>query len=314
MDQKNRQLGELWLEAMAAERGAADATLQAYGIDLDCYFRFLAARGLFVAEVPKEVVSEYLGYLNSIGYADTTVEGRRAVIRALHRFLLSEQIATDDPTTEMAPMRRRQRLPTVLSVADVNRLLDIAHGLADDASVGLFKRAGYARRVALLETLYASGMRVSEAVSLPARAARTKVAHLLIRGKGDKERIVPLNPKALEAILRWRRLSAEYGTNSGTWLFHSVRDGKKHLSSRAAEIEIKEAAIAAGLPRSDLVTPHVLRHAFATHLLANGADLRVIQTLLGHADLGTTEIYTHVELSRAKSMVIDLHPLNDHSR
>lgn len=314
MDRKNRQLGELWLEAMAAERGVADSTLQAYGIDLDCYFRFLAARDLFIGAVTRDVISEFLGHLDSIGYADTTVEGRRAVIRALHRFLVSEKIAADDPTTDIAPIRRRQRLPTVLSVGDVTRLLDTAHVLADDPSVGLFRQAGYARRVALLETIYASGMRVSEAVSLPARTARTKVSYLLIRGKGEKERIVPLHQKALDAILRWRRLAAEYGTNSGTWLFHAVRDGKKHLSSRAAELEIKDAAIAAGLPRPDQVTPHVLRHAFATHLLANGADLRIIQSLLGHADLGTTEIYTHVELSRAKSMVIDLHPLNDPSR
>jgi integrase/recombinase XerD len=163
----------------------------------------------------------------------------------------------------MAPMRRRQRLLTVLSIAEVDRLLIKAHALADDPSSGLFKQASYARRAALLETIYASGMRVSEAASLRARTACAKVSHLLIRGKGDKERIVPLHAKALDAILRWRRLAAEYGTHSGIWLFHSVRDGKKHLTTRAAELEIKDTAVAAGLSRADLVTPHGLRYALA---------------------------------------------------
>jgi integrase/recombinase XerD len=153
-------------------------------------------------------------------------------------------------------------------------------------------------------------MRVSEAVSLPASAARTKVPHLLIRGKGDKESIVLLHAKALEAMQRWRRLAAEYGTNSGMWLFHSVRDGGKHLTTRAAELEIKDAAIAAGLSRADLVTPHVLRHAFATHLLAHGADLRVIQAFLGHRSLATTAKYLRNATNKvcATSSPLDLLP------
>ena len=308
---RNRRLAELWLDALASERGAADGTLEAYGDDLDCYLRFLGERKADVTQVDQSGIADYLAYLNVRGYADTTIEGRRAVIRALHRFLLAEGIASEDPTKEIAPMRRQMRIPTVLSVQEVTQLLDKAHGLAADASEGAYRQAGYARRAALFETLYASGMRISECVRLPARAARTNNRHLLIRGKGDKERIVPLNETAIEAILRWRKLAQAYGTDSGVWLFHSVRNGARHLSSRAAELEIKEAATAAGLSRAYLVTPHVLRHAFATHLLGNGADLRVIQTLLGHEDLGTTEIYTHVEMTRSKAMVIDLHPLND---
>jgi integrase/recombinase XerD len=291
---RNRQLGELWLEALAAEGGAADATLKAYRNYLDCYVRFLGERGLTVGEATEHIVRDYLGYLGSHGYADRTIEGRRAVVRALHRFLLSEKITADDPAIQMAPMRRQEMLPTVLSVTEVTRLLDTTHAQTENPSIGLFKQASLARRAALLETIYASGMWVSEAVSLPAHAASTNVPHLLIRGKGDKERIVPLHAKALEAIQRWRRLAAEYGTNSGVWLFHSVRDGKKHLTTRSAEREIKEAAVAAGLSRPDLVTPHVLRHAFAAHLLAHGADLRVIKALLGHEKLDTTEIYLNV--------------------
>ncbi|WP_392689417.1 tyrosine-type recombinase/integrase [Bradyrhizobium sp. RDI18] len=288
-------MGELWLEVLAAERGVADGTVKAYVGDLDCYLRFLGRRGLCIVDVRQQVLEDYFGYLNEREYADKTIEGRRTVIRALHRFLVTEGLASEDPTTQLAPMRRRRRIPTALSVEEVGRLLDTAHQAANCASGGLYKRASYARRAALLETLYASGMRISEAVRLPAQAALTKFAHLLIRDRDDKERIVPLHKTALEAIGLWRRLANEYGTSSGTWLFHSVRDGKKHLTSRAAEFEVKEAAIVAGLNRPDLVTPRVLRHAFATHMLANGADMRVVQTLLGHADLETTEIYTHVQ-------------------
>lgn len=307
----NQRLGELWLDALASDRGAADGTLKAYREDLACYLNFLAGRGQALAAVNRSDISDYLAFLDGQGYAETTIEGRRAVIRALHRFLAAERLATDDPTTLLAPMRRRLRIPKVLSITEVEQLLENAHALARDASVGLYRQAGYARRAALFETIYASGMRISEACRLPARAARTNSKLLLIKGKGDKERLVPLNETALTAILRWRRLAGEYGTDSGVWLFHAVRNGSKHLSPRAAELEIKEAAVAAGLNRPDRVTPHVLRHAFATHLLRNGADLRAIQTLLGHEDLGTTEIYTHVEMTRQQAMVVDLHPLND---
>lgn len=308
---RNRQLGEVWIEALAAERGIADNTFEAYGDHLDCYFHFLDARGVPLDQVDVQVVADYLQHLHVAGYADKTIEGRQAVIRGLHRFLISEGIKSDDPTSQLAPMRRTQRLPTVLSIAEVSQLLDTAHALAEQRAKGLFTQASHARRAALLETLYASGMRVSEAVSLPARAARTKVGHLLIRGRGDKERIVLLHNQALEAISRWRALAEEYGTSSGTWLFHSVRNANKHLTSRSAEREIRDAAVAAGLSRPDLVTPHVLRHAFATHLLANGVDLRVIQGFLGHEDLGTMEIYTHVEISRSKALVMDLLASND---
>lgn len=309
--ERNQRLGELWLDAFASERGAADGTLKAYREDLSCYLDFLASRSQSLSAVSRLDIADYLSFLDGKGYAETTMEGRRAVIRALHRFLVAEHVATDDPTTLLAPMRRRQRIPKVLSIAEVELLLENAHTLARDASVGLYRQAGYARRAALFETLYASGMRISEAVRLPARAARTNSRLLLIKGKGDKERLVPLNETAIKAILHWRSLAEQYGTDSGVWLFHAVRNGSKHLSSRAAELEIKEAAVSAGLNRPELVTPHVLRHAFATHLLRNGADLRAIQTLLGHEDLGTTEIYTHVEMTRQQAMVVDLHPLND---
>src|SRR5580704_14524403 len=195
---RNRQLGELWIEALAAKRGVADNTFEAYGDHLDCYFRFLDVRGLDVDHVNVQVIADYLQHLHMAGYADKTIEGRRAVIRGLHRFLISEGIKSDDPTSLLPPMRRRQKLPTVLSVAEVDQLLNTAHALAAQRTKGLFTQASHARRAALLETLYASGMRVSEAISLPARAARTNTGQLLIKGRGDKERIVPLHEKALQ--------------------------------------------------------------------------------------------------------------------
>jgi integrase/recombinase XerD len=301
---RNRHLGELWIGALAAERGIADNTFKAYGDHLDSYFRFLDARGLSVDHVDVEVIADYLKHLNLGGCAPKTIEGRRAVIRGLHRFLVSEGIKSDDPTTEIPSVQCLQKLPTVLSVGEVDQLLSTAHALAEQRNKGLFTQASHARRAALLETLYASGMRVSEAVALPARTARVKTRDLLIRGRGDKERIVPLNEKALKAIARWRALAREYGTSSGTWLFHAVRDSRKHLTSRSAEREIRDAALAAGLTRPDRVTPHVLRHSFASHLFANGADIRAIQILLGQEDIRTTEIYTLVEMSRQRQRIL----------
>ncbi|TKB08697.1 MAG: integrase, partial [Mesorhizobium sp.] len=167
----------------------------------------------------------------------------------------------------------------------------------------------YARRAALFEALYSSGMRITEAVRLPASVLANNGKMFNIRGKGDKERMVPLGSRAVEAMRLWRSLAAEYGVVSPKWLFHSVRDGSKPTSRSAAFRDVRETAEMAGLARPDEVSPHVLRHAFATHLLSNGADLRAIQTLLGHEDIGTTEIYTHVDQRRSIDMVIRLHPL-----
>jgi integrase/recombinase XerD len=183
---RNRQLGELWMETLASERGMADAAHEAYSNYLDCYLGFLGARGLTLEQADQGTVDDYLAYLNPAGYADMTIVGRRAVIHGLHRFLVLEGIRKDDPTDRMAPMRRHVKPPTVVSTDEVNRLLETAHRAADDNSARLFKRASLARRSALLETLYVSGMRISEAVRLPARAARTSTRHLLIRGKGGQ--------------------------------------------------------------------------------------------------------------------------------
>jgi site-specific recombinase XerC len=199
-----------------------------------------------------------------------------AVVRSMHRFLIAEELATRDPTVEVAPMKRPKRLPYTPTFHEVDRLLETAHAQAADVSVGLYRQAGYARRAALLETLYASGMRVTEAVTLPASSVGPKARAMTIRGKGGKERLVPLHDRAVQAIKRWRRLATAAWHTLGQV---AVPCRSRWVSSphrQAALLEIKEAALSAGLRNPDRISRHKLRHAFATQLLANGADLRVI--------------------------------------
>lgn len=307
----NRRLAQLWLDALATELGASAGTLETYTDDLNCYLAWLEDRTLGLDDVTLERVRDYIADLDTRGYAGSTIARRITVVRGLHRFLIAEDLAARDPTATMTAMRRPRKLPFVLSIDATEALLDTAHALAADPSVGRYRQAGYARRAALFETLYASGMRISEALSLPSDAARAGTRMLLVRGKGDKQRLVPLHARAVEAISHWQRLAADYsGGAPSPWLFHSVRNGAKPLTRQAALLEIKEAAVAAGLTSPERVSPHVLRHAFATHLHANGTDLRVLQELLGHAGIETTQIYTHLDTSRLHQMVRDLHPLN----
>jgi integrase/recombinase XerD len=237
---------------------------------------------------------------------------RITVARGLHKFLIAEELGSRDPTAHLSAMKRSRKLPFVLSITETEALLETAHRLAADPSVGLYRQAGYARRAALFETLYASGMRISEALSLPSDAAPPGTRMLMVRGKGDKQRLVPLHDGAIAAIAQWQRLAGAYsGGAPSPWLFHSVRNGSKALTRQAALLEIKEAAVAAGLASPERVSPHVLRHAFATHMHSGGTDLRVLQELLGHAGIETTQIYTHLDTSRLHQMVRDLHPLNE---
>jgi len=308
----NRRLAHLWLDALATELGAAAGTIETYTDDLNCYLTWLEAQNLGLQGVTLEQVRDYMTDLDQRGYAGSTIARRITVVRGLHRFLIAEDLGSNNPTATMPAMRRPRKLPFVLSIDETEALLETAHTLAADASVGLYRQAGYARRAALFETLYASGMRISEALSLPSDAARPGTRMLLVRGKGDKQRLVPLHARAIEAIARWQSLAAEYSRRTPTqWLFHSVRNGTKALTRQAALLEIKEAAVAAGLASPERVSPHVLRHAFATHMHSRGTDLRVLQELLGHAGIETTQIYTHLDTSRLHQMVRDLHPLND---
>ncbi len=307
----DRAMAELWLTALLSEQASSLGTIDTYTDDIETYLTWLAKQGLTLFDVRREDVTAYLGSLIERGFAETTLAKKRSVVRNLHRFMVAEGHSTSDPTTLLEPMKRRRALPLVLSMKEVDQLLDTAHARAADTSTTPFQHASFARRAALFETLYASGMRVSEAVNLPWKAFRNDARMLYVRGKGDKERLVPMHARAVEAIMRWRKAVAAYGVASEKWVFHAVRDATKPLTRVSALEDVKQAALDAGLRRPALLSPHKLRHAFATHLLANGADLRVIQEMLGHADLGSTEIYTHVDISRRQRMVLDLHPLGD---
>src|ERR671912_1623648 len=224
----NHRLAQLWLDALATELGAAAGTIETYTDDLNCYLTWLEAQNLGLQGVTLERVRDYITDLDQRGYAGSTVARRITVVRGLHRFLIAEDLGSNNPTATIPAMRRPRKLPFVLSIDETEALLEMAHTLAADASVGLYRQAGYARRAALFETLYASGMRISEALSLPSDAARPGTRMLLVRGKGDKQRLVPLHPRAIEAITHWQRLAAAYcGGVPSAWLFYPVRNGAK---------------------------------------------------------------------------------------
>lgn len=302
---------ERFVEALASERNSADNTIVTYQDALDVFLGWLNSRGDTLSVVDHTIVVQYARWLGSRGYAEATILNRLSVVRSFFRFLASEGMIAKDPTTLMEPAKQTKPLPYVLSQNDVSLLLSHVSDAAADEHASAFIQASLARRAAIIEILYASGMRVSEAVTVPSTALLRNDRFLMIRGKGGKDRIVPLHDKAVEAARLWRSRAAAYGSASPKWLFHSVRNGLKPLTRQAVYQDIQQAAVGAGLSRPELVTPHVLRHCFATHLLSNGADLRAIQILLGHADLGTTERYTHVDQSRSMQMVRDLHPLSN---
>ncbi|WP_126401960.1 tyrosine recombinase [Blastochloris tepida] len=294
----------------AAERGAAGNTIAAYRRDLDDYAGFLAGRRRPVEQAETNDIRRYLADLDDRGFKATTVARRLSAIRQFHRFLYAEGIATGDPAAVLEGPRRGRGLPKVLSIDQVDRLLVTAHAAAADASHGAAIQVRAARLAALIETLYATGLRISELVALPASAARAAEA-LVVRGKGGKERLVPLTEAAKRAMAHYRALRKQAGAAGGAdkWLFPSFGESG-HLTRQHVARELKALAAAAGLDHR-LVSPHVLRHAFASHLLQNGADLRTVQTLLGHADISTTQIYTHVLDERLAAMVRDLHPLGE---
>ncbi|MBY6089752.1 site-specific tyrosine recombinase XerD [Pseudooceanicola sp. 502str34] len=296
-----------FLEAQAAERGAARNTLLAYGRDLTDAARWLERNGPGLTEAQRADVEGYLVSCEAEGLSRATRARRLSALKQIYRFAFDEGWRGDNPAIQIAGPGRDKRLPKTLTVEDVSALLTAArdHGRTDDDAL---------RNTCLVELLYATGMRVTELVSLPVSAARGDPRMLLVMGKGGKERLVPLSDPARAALARWltTRDAAEEvarlkGKPVSRFLFPSRgKDG--HLTRHRFYLLIKEIALAAGI-NPDRVTPHVLRHAFATHLLAGGADLRAIQTLLGHADLSTTEIYTHVLDERLRDLVETHHPL-----
>jgi integrase/recombinase XerD len=307
--QADDRMVALFLDMLAAERGAGKNTLAAYGRDLADFTACLAA-GRSVATATTDDIRAYLSDLAKRGMQPATVARRLSAIRQLYRFLYAEGQRKDDPAAVLEGPKRGRALPKTLTLAEVDRLLRVAGQSDPQAPPAVRLRA--ARLACLVELLYATGLRVSELVALPASAARRDARVIVVRGKGNKERMVPLNDAAKRAMAEYLALVVETtgGRDAGAkWLFPSFGDSG-HLTRQHFARELKALAAAAGL-RAAQLSPHVLRHAFASHLLHNGADLRVVQTLLGHADISTTQIYTHVLEERLKSLVRDLHPLAD---
>jgi integrase/recombinase XerD len=305
---------DVFLESMSVERAAAANTLAAYRRDLSDYAAHLKGRGRGPLDADLSDVRAYLAKLDGAGLSAATAARRLSALRQWHKFLYGEGLRGDDPSALAESPKARQAPPDVLSVEDVERLLKVAAERRDmcDATgeTPAGARLAAARTACALELLYATGLRVSELVSLPASAARAKADMLIVRGKGGKERPVPLSQAARAAMALYRAAlearSPELAASK--WLFPS--DGESgHLTRQAFARDLKTLAGAAGVA-ADRLTPHALRHAFASHLLRNGADLRVVQELLGHADVATTQIYTHVADERAAAMVRDLHPLS----
>ena len=297
---------EAFLEMMSAERGAALNTLVSYRRDLEDYGGFLARRGSGFESASVEAVRAYLNDLDVRGFAATSAGRRLSALRQLHRFLVSEGVRDDDPTGIIEGPRRPARLPSVLSESQVTLLLDRAREEAEGGgSDAAWLRA--LRLHALVEMLYATGLRVSELVSLKAAVLGKDARMFTVRGKGGHERIVPLTDKARAAVAAHLAARAASKVGDSPWLFPSFGDSG-HLTRQAFARDLKELAARTGIPAAK-ISPHVVRHAFASHLLQNGADLRVVQQLLGHADISTTQIYTHVLEERLRALVVEHHPL-----
>jgi integrase/recombinase XerD len=302
---------ELWistfLQAQAAELGAATNTLLAYGRDLKDFAAWLEHRKTSFEQADRDRIEAYLIDCDAQGLSRATRARRLSAIKQLYRFAFEEGWREANPAIQIKGPGRKKQLPTTLDVAEVDRLLEAARQTGRSP-------ADRIRNTCLMELLYATGMRVTELVSLPVSSARGDPRMLLVLGKGGKERMVPLSPPARDALAVWLEerdkaedVSVEKGGARSKFLFPS-RGKSGHLTRHRFFLLVKELAVQGGVS-PEKVTPHTLRHAFATHLLANGADLRSIQTLLGHADIATTEIYTHVLDERLSELVLEHHPL-----
>jgi integrase/recombinase XerD len=301
---------ESFLEMLAAERGAAKNTLEAYRRDLSALEHFLEQRGITLIRAEPADITAYLRQTSETGLAPASRARALSSMRQLFRFLADEGVVSEDPTRGLAGPKNKRSLPKTLSVAEVERLLDTARERTD--GVGGRDRARALRLHALLEVLYATGMRVSELVSLPRKVLLGDARMLTITGKGGRQRLVPLNTEARAALDRYLAIGEDGDADVSRmlktqWLFPS-KSAEGHLTRQRFAQELKELAIKTGLD-PERVSPHVLRHAFASHLLDRGADLRSVQQLLGHADISTTQIYTHVLQERLKKLVHDHHPL-----
>ena len=306
MTGQGRDWAEAFLEMMSVERAAAKNTLTAYTRDLTDAAGFLSGRGRDLADAAAEDIEAYFAALGARGLAPATAARRRAALRQFYRFVLGEGWRPDDPSRRVEAPRKGRSLPKALSRDEVDRLIAAA-AARDGAPNG----AGGLRLACLVELAYASGLRISELTGLTLAALARDPAYLMVKGKGGKERLAPLNLAARAAVRSYLEVRPAFlpkGDAANPWLFAS-RGRTGRLTPRRVGQLLDEAAADAGIDPVR-VSPHVLRHAFATHLLEGGADLRVVQTLLGHADIGTTQIYTHVAGERLAEVMSARHPLS----
>ncbi|HEY3637191.1 MAG TPA: site-specific tyrosine recombinase XerD [Rhizomicrobium sp.] len=295
---------EAFLDMMAAERGASRNTLDAYRRDLVDFDRWLSAHDSSARHASRDQIRQYLAHLSQSGRAASSQARRLSALRQYFAFLYGESWRADDPTTAIDAPRRAQALPKSLSQGDVEALIGAAREQAAETAEGV-------RLLCMLEILYAAGLRVSELVTLPLAAARSRDAFIIVKGKGGKERLVPVNPSARTAIRNYLVVRDQFlspDVRAGERYLFPSRGASGHLTRRRCHQLLKELALKADIDPEKL-SPHVLRHAFATHLVEGGADLRSVQTLLGHADIATTQIYTHVANERLRATVIAAHPL-----
>lgn len=300
---------EAFLEMMSAERGASENTLSSYRRDLEDAAEFLAASGQGLDNAASAGLSAYMGDIARRGFAASSQARRLSALRQFYRFLYSEGLRPDDPSGTVDNPRKDRALPKVLGEEEVDRLLERAERETADEGPGRMHLSAM-RMHAMIEVLYATGLRVSELVALPVAVARRDERFFIVRGKGGKERMVPLSGKAREALKAWLREREEHPSMAESqWLFPAAsEDG--FMPRQVFARDLKGLAARAGISAAK-ISPHVLRHAFASHLLQNGADLRVVQQLLGHSDISTTQIYTHVLEKRLVELVNGHHPLAD---
>jgi len=287
---------DAFLEMLTVERGAAQNTIASYTLDLGDFAEFAAGRRFTAASADAATCQAYMASLHARGLSARTAARRLSALRQFHLFLLKEDVRTDDPTAQLDTPRLPKPLPKFLAEAEVDALLEAA--ARKPGRPGALARAA-------LELLYATGMRISELLSLPRTALGAKAEVMIIKGKGGKERMVPLSAAAKEAASAL--LAA---TEAKSPHLFPGRDPKRTLTRQAFFLLLKQVALEAGLDPAR-VSPHVLRHSFASHMLARGADLRSLQMLLGHADISTVQIYTHIQTERLRKLVEDHHPLSE---
>ncbi len=292
---------DLFLDMMAAERGASAHTLAAYQRDLTNLTGFLAKRKTDLETAESADLDAYMSDLNKRGMAASTAARHLSSIKHFYKFLQAEALRKDNPADKLRRPKAQRPLPKLLSVAETEGLIAAAYALPQNSDK---QRHDRLRAICLIEVLYATGLRVSELVSLPARAAESDARVLMVRGKGGRERMVPLSEPAKQALVNWRGVLDDKASH----LF-PARGKTGHLSRQRFAQILEQLAVQSGLSPAR-ISPHVVRHAFATHLVENGADLRAVQQMLGHADISTTQIYTHVLEERKKQLLVESHPLS----